>query len=161
MMIETVKKICLEVGDELGKGYNECIYQEGIALLLRKSSIRYSKEVNLQINMDGIVIGFVRADIVIPDDKLVIECKAIDGNLKLSHIPQIIKYLKITGYDKGLFVNFNQNPTKSIVELIEIYSHGDDIFKIVFINDSTATTTTYYMNDKGCQLNDKNFKDCE
>lgn len=151
-MIETIKKICLEVGDELGKGYNECIYQEGIALLLRKLSIRYSKEVNLSVDLDDIIIGYVRADIIIPDEKLVIECKAIDGNLKLSHIPQIIKYLKITGYDKGIFVNFNQNPVKSIVELIEIHSDGD-LYKIIFMNDSNSI---YYMNDNGIQVNKTN-----
>lgn len=143
--ISDIKKICISVGEILGKGYNECIYQEGIALFLRKASIDYSKEVNLSVKIDDIIIGNVRADIVIPSEQIIIECKAIDGNLKLSHIPQLIKYLKITNYKKGVFVNFNQNPSKPTVELIEIYLENN-LYKIKFDNDND---TIYCMNDKG------------
>lgn len=150
--MDKIKKMCIDVGEELGKGYNECIYQEGICLLLRESHFSYSKEVNLPVTMKDIIIGHVRADIVIPKESLIIECKAIDGNLKISHIPQIIKYLKITGYKKGLFVNFNQNPSKETVELVEISCMDDDIYKIVFCNnkiESSVSSSDYYMNGKG------------
>ena len=142
-----IKEICHTVGEELGKGYNECIYQEGIAVLLRQKTINYSKEVNLSVKFKNIIIGNVRADIVIPDEKFIIECKAIDGNLKLSHIPQLIKYLKITNYSHGVFVNFNQNPSKQIVELIfiEAVTNKDNtlIYNISF-NDET-----HFMNENG------------
>jgi len=142
-----IKEICYTVGDELGKGYNECIYQEGIALLLRQKSINYSKEVNLSVSFKNIIIGNVRADIVIPDEELVIECKAIDGNLKLSHVPQLIKYLKITNYSNGILVNFNQNPSKQIVELMYVEAFDSQNYKISF-NDEI-----YCMNENGTSIN--------
>lgn len=146
--MDKIKNICIQVGEELGKGYNECIYQEGISLLLRESHISYSKEVNLPVSMKDIIIGHVRADIVIPKESLIIECKAIDGNLKVSHIPQIIKYLKIMGYKNGLFVNFNQNPAKDTVELVEVSCNSYDVYKILFCN-KTESNSVYYMNGKG------------
>lgn len=149
--MDKIKNMCIQVGEELGKGYNECIYQEGISLLLRESQISYSKEVNIPVSMKDIIIGHVRADIVIPKESLIIECKAIDGNLKISHIPQIIKYLKITGYKTGLFVNFNQNPSKETVELVEISCNENDVYKITFCSklESSVSSSDYYMNGKG------------
>ena len=102
--------------------------------------------------MNDIIIGNVRADIVIPANEIIIECKAIDGNLKLSHIPQIIKYLKITGYTSGLFVNFNQNPSKLTVELIEIV-FDNNLYKIEY--DNNKNENIYYMNEKGIIIETK------
>jgi GxxExxY protein len=112
--------ICEIVGDELGKGYAECVYQEGICVLLRENMLSYSKEVVIPIKYNNSVIGNVRADIVLNDEKTIIECKAIDSNLKPSHFPQIITYMNLLDYKNGILVNFNQNPSKEIVEIAKI-----------------------------------------
>ena len=118
--MERIKEICYEVGALLGKGYSETVYQEGIAVLLRELCISYSKEVTLSVKINDISIGTVRADIVLPDEKIIIECKAIDNDLKLNCLPQLVNYLKITKYPSGIFVNFNQNPFRNMVEIITI-----------------------------------------
>jgi GxxExxY protein len=112
--------ICEIVGDELGKGYAECVYQEGICVLLRENMLAYSKEVVIPIKYNNSVIGNVRADIVLNDEKSIIECKAIDSNLKSSHFPQIITYMNLLDYNNGVLVNFNQNPSKEMVEIAKV-----------------------------------------
>ena len=139
---ELLSEFCKRVGNKLGKGFSENVYQEGIALMLRRNKMDYSKEVVLQIKMDDIVIGNVRADIVLPDDEIVIECKAIDSNLKPSHAPQLINYLEILNYEFGILVNFNQNPSKDFVE-------------IVIIKKELENTYSVHFADKVCMMSNK------
>lgn len=140
--LNKVINICKIVGNKLGKGFSETVYQEGIATVLRKQQIEYSKEVVLPILYDDINIGNVRADIVLPKDQLVIECKAIDGNLRTSHIPQLINYLEITKYKNGLLVNFNQNPNKEIVEVITVeYQKDENVYKADMQNEKIIHLT--------------------
>ena len=67
----------------------------------------------------NICVGHVRADIILEDLKIVIECKSI-SNLCESHLPQIINYMEILKYKSGYFVNFNQLPTKDFIEMYKV-----------------------------------------
>lgn len=147
-MLNRIVSICKIVGNKLGKGYSETVYQEGIALALRKSNFEYSKEVVLPISYDNIVIGNVRADIVLPKDEIIIECKAIDGNLKTSHIPQLINYLEITKYNNGILVNFNQNPSKDVVEIITVERKNSELYKADLQNDKIIYLTQFGLLSK-------------
>jgi GxxExxY protein len=136
LSMDKIIELCKEVGNDLGKGYSEHVYQEGIAVLLRQNKINYSKEVTLSIFFKGLVIGTVRADIVIPDEQIIIECKAIDNELRVNCLPQLVNYLKLTNYDQGIFVNFNQNPSKKMVDIIKMCRCTfDKTLYEVFMND--------------------------
>ena len=138
-----IDDICITIGDELGKGYAECVYQEGICVLLRENMLGYSKEVVIPIKYNDSVIGNVRADIVLHDEKIIIECKAIDSNLKPSHFPQIITYMCLLNYSDGILVNFNQNPSKEMVEIAKVKRLEHDKFLI------TLDNTDYYLTKSG------------
>lgn len=138
-----IDDICKTVGDELGKGYAECVYQEGICVLLRENMLGYSKEVVIPIKYNDSVIGNVRADIVLHDEKIIIECKAIDSNLKPSHFPQIITYMNLLDYKNGMLVNFNQNPSKEIVEIAKVARLDDNKYIVSLDN------TDYYLTRSG------------
>ena len=140
--MEEIIDFCKVVGEELGKGYAECIYQEGICVLLRNKGYDYSKEVVIPITFRDMTIGNVRADIIV-NNKLIIECKAIDANLKQSHLPQIIIYMKKLGYDNGIIVNFNQNPSKEMVEVIMVNKEMGDIYSARLDNK------IYYIKSNG------------
>lgn len=144
--IELLSNFCKRVGSQLGKGFSENVYQEGIALMLRRNKMDYSKEVVLQIKLDDIIIGNVRADIVLPDEEIVIECKAIDSNLKPSHAPQLINYLEILNYNYGILVNFNQNPSKEFVEVVVVKKETNDTYSVLTGDKS------YLMSNKGLLL---------
>jgi GxxExxY protein len=139
--MEKIISFCKEVGDTLGKGLAECIYQEGICVLLRQNGMEYSKEVVIPITFKDVSIGNVRADIIIDD--IIIECKAIDGNLKPSHLPQIIIYMKKLDYNEGIIVNFNQNPSKDMVEIAVIRKDASDLYS------ATLDNKVYYIKGNG------------
>jgi GxxExxY protein len=81
------------VGKQLGKGFSECVYHEALCVHLRKNSIDYSKEqimpITYNINNEEYVVGNVRSDIVLPNESIVIECKAIDMYINHLHRPEI------------------------------------------------------------------------
>lgn len=147
--IKQIKQMCTNVGDELGKGFSESVYQEAIAVLLRKTNIDYCKELTMQVKFKDIVVGNVRADLVLPKEHIVIECKAVDGSLKTSHIPQIINYLEIMKFSKGIFVNFNQNPGKDMVEIIVVKRSESDVYEAEMLDGETV-----YVNSKGMLIYD-------
>lgn len=116
--MELIKEICRDVGNTLGKGFAEVVYQEAICTCLREHRVHYAKEVVLPVNFKNTFVGNVRADIILND--FIIECKAIDSVLKPSHLPQLVAYMELTKLPTGLLVNFNQNPSKNVVECVEI-----------------------------------------
>lgn len=140
--ISVVKSFCNDVGLQLGKGYSESVYQEAICVCLRQSSVHYEKEVVVPIRFRDTFVGNSRADIVLPTDRIVIECKAIDGTLKHSHVPQLITYLNALSYDTGLLVNFNQSPSKNIVEIFAVSKANDTSYIIHSDTDSFIISTS-------------------
>jgi GxxExxY protein len=129
--ITDISKFFNVVGKNLGKGYSECVYQEAICVMLRNNAINYSTEVPLAIKFMGTTVGNVRADIIVEKVNLIIECKAIEGNMKPSFISQIINYMEITEYSNGLLVNFNQNPSKDIIEIITVNKNNNNYEALV------------------------------
>jgi GxxExxY protein len=131
-MIEEIKEICKKVSEKLGKGYAECVYQEGVCVELRERKIKYSKEATLEIKYDGVSVGSVRADIII-EDKYIIECKAIESDLKINHVPQLICYMRLTGISEGIIVNFNQHPGKKPIDFIYAIKTTEDNIQVVLL----------------------------
>jgi GxxExxY protein len=120
-----IKKICEKVMLKLGKGYTENIYQEALCVSLRELNIKYSKEMVVPVKFEGIIVGNVRADIVLNELKTVIECKAIEGELREVHLPQIITYMEHLEYNNGYYVNFIQNPGKRDIEIYNVTRDGE------------------------------------
>ena len=143
--MEEIVNICYEV-EEMGKGYSECVYQEAICVLLRERGINYAKEVVRDIKFRERYIGFMRMDIVLDD--IIIECKAIDGNLKTGHVPQLITYLEMLNMSGGILVNFNQNPGKELVEVV-VVNKDDDKYSVKIRDDVVI------FDRKGCVIVDK------
>ena len=114
---------CKKVADSLPKGLTENIYHEALCVLLRQENISYSKEQILPIEFENVSIGNVRADII--TENIVIECKALNDELREIHYPQIIVYMNLLNKKKGIFVNFNQNPCKDTFNYITVIRHAE------------------------------------
>jgi len=99
--------ICFEVMGELGAGFVESVYEKALLVSLHEKGIKAEAQVPLRITFHGMNIGDFVADIVV-EDKLIIELKAVKA-LTSDHQAQLINYLKATGKDVGLLVNFG-NP---------------------------------------------------
>ncbi len=95
----------MEVHKELGSGLLEAPYQESLGLELGDRGVPFEEQVPLQIRYKHHVLkNTYRADFVCHGDVLV-EIKAIKALTEVEEA-QIIHYLKITGKQTGLLINF-------------------------------------------------------
>jgi GxxExxY protein len=99
-----VLSAAFEVSNELGSGFLESVYEKALLMVLESDGLHAVAQHPLQVNFRGSVIGTYLADIII-EDKVLIELKAVK-KLAPEHIAQILNYLKATGLEVGLLINF-------------------------------------------------------
>jgi len=73
---------------------------------LEKAGLRAEKEKRIQVYYDGQVVGDYMADIVV-EEKVILELKSVK-ELHPAHEAQLINYLKATGLEIGLLINFGE-----------------------------------------------------
>ena len=95
----------MEVHRELGCGFLETVYQEALALEMAERDILFEREVALPVFYKGHRLDTSYRPDFICFEKIIVELKAIS---KLTGVeePQIINYLKATGSECGLLLNF-------------------------------------------------------
>ncbi|MGB8658118.1 MAG: GxxExxY protein [Candidatus Zixiibacteriota bacterium] len=94
----------MEVHSELGPGYNEEIYQKALEIQLRNQGIPFEPQMSTEIKFKGEMVGLKLLDFFV-DNKVVVEIKAL-SHLDANHEAQVISYLKATGSEVGLSINF-------------------------------------------------------
>ena len=98
---------CFKVHNELGCGFLEKVYQEALAIVLEESNIPFEREKHLPVEFHGRILNCdYIADFVI-DQSVILELKAV-SEMNSVHEAQVINYLKATGLQVGLLVNFGQ-----------------------------------------------------
>ena len=71
---------------------------------LEKAGLEAVKQKSIQIHYDREIIGDYTADIVV-EDKVILELKAVK-EIHPVHEAQLVNYLKATGMEVGLLINF-------------------------------------------------------
>jgi len=97
-------KACFDVINELGAGFLESVYHNALLITLRQIGLKAEPQVSTQVMFRGLVVGQFIADILV-EDKVLVELKAVKTLLP-EHQAQVINYLKATGIQVGLLVNF-------------------------------------------------------
>ena len=92
------------VHNELGCGFIEKVYKNALAIQLEEAGVKCSCEVPLQVTYRGKVVGEYYADIIV-EDRIVVEVKAV-SRLDPVHEVQLVNYLRATGLNVGLLINF-------------------------------------------------------
>jgi GxxExxY protein len=95
----------MEVHGQLGCGFLEAVYHEALALELALRNVPYAQEVELPISYKGQrLVATYRADFI-SFGCIIAKLKALQhpGAVEES---QIINYLKASGYEVGLLLNF-------------------------------------------------------
>ncbi len=100
--------VCMEVHNELGKGFSEIVYGDALEIELRNAKINYQREVKFNITYKGNLLPhYYVADFII-DNKIVLEIKAIEYLTK-SHVKQTLNYLAASKIKLGLLINFGED----------------------------------------------------
>ncbi len=95
---------CFEVSRELGTGFLESVYERALLIALKQKGLEAKAQFPLSVKFRGQIVGEFYADILL-EGKIILELKATRG-LTPEHQAQLINYLKATGIDVGLLVNF-------------------------------------------------------
>lgn len=96
-----------EVNGILGPGFLEKVYENALLIELRKRGLKAESQVPLKVHYKGEIVGEYVADILI-ESKVILELKTVDQLQKI-HEAQLINYLKATGIQVGLLVNFKHS----------------------------------------------------
>jgi GxxExxY protein len=93
-----------KVYNTLGYGFNEKVYENALAIELRKAGLKTVKQQEIVVYYDGEGVGDYRADILV-NDVVIVELKAA-RELAEEHEAQLLNYLKATTIEVGLLLNF-------------------------------------------------------
>ena len=106
---ELTKKVigCIyAVSNTLGSGFLEKVYENALAIELRKAELNVEQQHRIQVNYEGIAVGEFLADLVV-EKSVILELKAAKG-FDENHYAQCLNYLKATGFTICLLVNFGK-----------------------------------------------------
>ncbi len=94
---------------ELGPGFKESIYHKGMLVALQEQISKVETEQPFKVYWKQIIIGNFRVDLII-DGRVIVEIKAIAGKMPKIFQAQVVSYLKASGIEVGLLLNFG-NPS--------------------------------------------------
>jgi GxxExxY protein len=92
-----------EVHRTLGPGFEEVFYQRALSKELQAAGLEHEREVWIPVYYKGEKLGRKRVDFVV--EACMVETKARSA-LEDVHYVQTLSYLKASGYEVGLLVNF-------------------------------------------------------
>ena len=95
----------IEVHKQLGCGFLEAIYQEALSIEFGKRNVPFRREVRLPVHYKGQLLSTTYCADFICFDSVVTELKAL-AHMSGTEEAQLINYLKATGYEVGLLLNF-------------------------------------------------------
>jgi len=99
--------LCMEVHNNLGKGFLEIVYKDALEYEFRKNNIPFEREKEYIVNYKDVVLPHkFYADFIV-FDKIILEVKGMAG-IAEEHIAQTLNYLKVSGLKLGLIVNFGE-----------------------------------------------------
>ena len=98
---------CFEVSKELGAGFLESVYEKALFVALTQKGLNVELQVPLKVRFRDVIVGDFYADLLI-EKKMLVELKAVNA-LTNEHYAQVINYLKATGIEVGLIVNFGHS----------------------------------------------------
>ena len=93
-----------EVGNVLGSGFLEKVYERALAHELRKVGLSVTCQYPIKVFYDGIDIGDYFADLVVGNE-IIVELKTVK-NIEGIHLAQCLNYLKATNMKLALLINF-------------------------------------------------------
>jgi len=95
-----------QVSNFLGPGFLEKVYENALAVELGQAGLHTSQQRRIEVRYKEVLVGDFVADLLV-DDCVIVEIKAVRA-LDDVHTAQCVNYLKATGLQVCLLVNFGQ-----------------------------------------------------
>jgi GxxExxY protein len=109
-----ITNIAKDVYRVLGSGFSEGVYDRAMQVGLRLAKIPYEgqKVVELQYKSHCVGEGYPDLVVRVGREKIIVELKAVGGEMGAAEEQQLRNYMKLLGIGRGLLINFQQ-PGKS------------------------------------------------
>ena len=91
----------------MGSGFLEKVYENALALELRKGGITVDQQFAMRVMYSGEVVGDYIADLAV-ERRLIVEIKSVK-RLEPIHVAQCLNYLKATNLRLCLLINFESS----------------------------------------------------
>jgi len=107
----------MKVHSALGPGLLESAYEACLIRELRKRGLRVESQVPISVRYDGelLDVGY-RADLLV-EGVVLVELKAVETVLPI-HKAQLLSYLRLSGKEVGLLINFNVEHLKDGIKRV-------------------------------------------
>jgi len=105
-LTEAVIGAAFEVANVLGAGFLERIYERALIRELALRGVCAKAQVPFRVCYKGRYVGAYLADLVV-EEKLIVELKFVE-RFANEHLAQCINYLKISGLQVALLINFQR-----------------------------------------------------
>jgi len=115
------------VGNELGSGFLEKVYENAMMIELEKLGIKAKNQFPLKVYYKGIVVGDYIADLFV-ENSVIVELKSTK-NTDGIHKAQVLNYLKASNKQVGLLINFG-TPRVTVERIANGVEDTEDIKKI-------------------------------
>jgi GxxExxY protein len=103
-LTEIIIGCAMKVSNTLGVGFLEKVYENALAVELRKAGLVAEQQKKILVTYDGVIVGDYSADILV-NGQVILELKAAKVIDEI-HMAQLLNYLKATGLRVGLILNF-------------------------------------------------------
>lgn len=105
-LTHTIIGCAYRVDNTMGHGFLEAVYEECMMIELRKHGIPVLQQHPIRVIYEGQVVGEFVVDLFV-EPPVIVELKAVRTILQI-HEVQLVNYLKATGIDLGLLINFGE-----------------------------------------------------
>ena len=104
-----------EVNRVLGPGFLEKVYENALLTELSNRGLKAENPVPITVHYKDNVVGEYTADILV-EEKVILELKTVES-IENVHEAQLLNYLRATGIQVGLLVNF-RHPKAEIKRMV-------------------------------------------
>lgn len=94
------------VGNSLGNGFLEKVYENALALELREKDLGVKQQHPIKVYYKNQIVGEYIADLLV-ENRIIVELKTVKGFDEI-HLAQCLNYLKATNLPLCLLINFGK-----------------------------------------------------
>ena len=113
-LTEKIIGCAIEVHRVLGPGLLEASYEAALAIEFQAAKIAFQKQLVIPVSYKGQPIGEHRLDFLV-EDAVVVELKSVERFDPIFEA-QVLTYLRLSGKQRGLLINFNSRLLKDGVK---------------------------------------------